>query len=228
MVPDASANFLSLRVLGLEIARVEGLLAPRIFYGLEGSVRRLEAGEEKDLRRFACRVLEVRATTSESPAHEFYRLQPERWLESLLVRDITRLDPGLSPDCVYPQVPALAGADRGVIDILSVSRPGRLAVIELKLEEDINLPLQGLDYWLRVKWLHERGQFQEFGYFPGKTLAPTVPLVYLVSPAFRFHSTTERVLRYLDPSIEVIEVGLNDRWREGVKVLFRRPARASL
>jgi hypothetical protein len=146
MVPDASANFLSLRVLGLEIARVEGLLAPRIFYGLEGSVRRLEAGEEKDLRRFACRVLEVRATTSESPAHEFYRLQPERWLESLLVRDITRLDPGLSPDCVYPQVPALAGADRGVIDILSVSRPGRLAVIELKLEEDINLPLQGLDY----------------------------------------------------------------------------------
>jgi len=227
MVPDASANFLSLRVLGLEIARVEGLLAPRIFYGLEGSVRRLEAGEEKDLRRFACRVLEVRATTSKSPAHEFYRLQPERWLESLLVRDITRLDPGLSPDCVYPQVPALAGADRGVIDILSVSRPGRLAVIELKLEEDINLPLQGLDYWLRVKWLHERGQFQEFGYFPGKTLGPAVPLVYLVSPAFRFHSTTERVLRYLDPSIEVIEVGLNDRWREGVKVLFRRPARAS-
>lgn len=227
-VPDASANFLSLRVLGLEIARIEGLLAPHVFYGLEGSVRRLEAGEEEDLRAFVRRVLEVRTAASASPAHDFYRLQAERWLESLLVRDITRLDPALSPDCVYPQVPAFAGADRGVIDILSVARPGRLAVIELKLDEEINLPLQGLDYWLRVKWLHARGQFQECGYFPGQTLAPALPRVYLVSPAFRFHSTTDRVLRYLDPSIEVIEVGLNDRWREGVRVLFRRPARASL
>jgi len=33
----------------------------------------------------------------------------------------------------------------------------------LKVQEDINLPLQGLDYWLRVKWLQERGQFQPFG-----------------------------------------------------------------
>lgn len=226
-VPDASANFLSLRVLGLEVARVEGLLAPRVFYGLEGDYRRLEAGDEAEFRRFVTRVLELRTATSEHPSHDFYRLQAERWLESLLVRDITKLDPALSPACVYPQVPAFSGSDRGVIDILSASRQGRLAVIELKLEEEINLPLQGLDYWLRVKWLHERGQFQEFGYFPNLALAPAPPLVYLVSPAFRFHSTTDRVIRYLDRSLEVIKVGLNDRWKEGVKVLFRQPARAS-
>jgi transposase len=227
-IPDTSANFLSLRVLGLEVARVEGVLAPRVFYGLEGSYRRLASGEEVQLRRFVSRVLELRRADSEDLAHDFYRLQAERWLESLLVRDITRLDPALVPEYVYPQVPAFSGGDRGVIDILSVTRQGRLAVIELKLEEEIKLPLQGLDYWLRVKWLHERGQFQEFGYFLGVELASAAPLVYLVSPAFRFHSTTDRMIRYLDRSIEVVKVGLNDRWREGVKVLFRQPAGTSL
>jgi hypothetical protein len=226
-VADTAANFLSLRVHGLEVARVEGLLAPRVFYGLEGNYRRLERGDEAEFRRFVARVLELRTAKSREPSHDFYRLEAERWLESLLARDITEVEPALLPECVYPQVPAFSGGDRGVIDILSATRQGRLAVIELKLEEEINLPLQGLDYWLRVKWLHERSQFQEFGYFPGLALVPAPPLVYLVSPAFRFHSTTDRVIRYLDRSFEVIKVGLNDRWREGVKVLFRQPARAS-
>lgn len=189
---------------------------------------------------------------------ELCRLQPERWLESLLVRDPARIDPALSPDHVYPQVPAFSGLDRGVIDILGVRRAAfighsgepighsrnsighsresgnppdasagprhRLAVIELKVEEHINLPLQALDYWLRVKWLHERGQFRSFGYFAGMDLASGPPLLYLVAPAFRFHSTTDAVIRYLDPGIEVIKVGLNQAWREGVKVLFRQNA----
>ena len=222
VVPDADANLLSLRVLGLEVVRIEGLLAPRVFYGLEGSVRSLEESSEEDLRRFLKQVVEVRRANSRQTSHEFYRLQAERWLEALLVRDIAKVDPALSQDCVYPQVPAFSASDRGIIDILSVTGTGRLAVIELKLDEDIHLPLQGLDYWLRVKWLHERGQFLPSGYFQGMDLAPDPPRLYLVSPAFRFHSTTDRVARYLHPSIEVVKVGLNERWREGVQVLFRR------
>jgi hypothetical protein len=222
VVPDADANLLSLRVLGLEVARIEGLLAPRVFYGLEGSVRSLEESSEEDLRRFLARVVEVRHAHSRQTTHEFCRLQAERWLEALLVRDITKVDPALSPACVYPQVPAFSASDRGVIDILSATETGRLAVIELKLDEDIHLLLQGLDYWLRVKWLHERGQFQRSGYFPEMNLAPDPPRIYLVSPAFRFHSTTDHVARYLHSSIEVVKVGLNERWREGVQVLFRR------
>jgi len=225
VVPDPSANLLSLRVLGLEIARVEGQLAPRTYFGLEGNYRRLAEDDRAEFRRFLERVLEVRRAPHGNPSEELYRLQAERWLESLLVRDLTKIDPALVPDCVYPQVPAFTGMDRGVIDILSVTREGRLAVVELKLHEEINLPFQGLDYWLRVKWLHERGQFQEFGYFPGLDLTPAAPLLYLVSPAFRFHSTIDRLVRYLAPSLEVVQVGLNDQWREGVNVLFRRPMR---
>jgi hypothetical protein len=30
------------------------------------------------------------------------------------------------------------------------------------------------------------------------------------------------MVRYLDPGVKVIQVGLNDGWREAIRVLFRR------
>ena len=222
VVADPAAAALSIRVLGLEVARLEGLLAPRITYGPLGNARRLEENDGAELRQFLETILSIRCARSRDSSSDFYRIQSERWLESMVVRDVTKLDPALLPTCIYPQVPAFSGMDRGVIDILLATRSGRLAVLELKVREDINLPLQGLDYWLRVKWLQERGQFQQFGYFPGIELGDSAPLVYLVSPAFRFHSTTGRMLRYLDPAIRIMQVGINDGWREGIKILFRR------
>ena len=226
VVPDASGDALSLRVLGLEIARIEGRLAPRVYFGLEGSIRRLEENAREEFRHFLNGVLETRRAGSGKARHDYYRLQAERWLESMLVRDPSKLDPAFHPGHIYPQVPAFSGTDRGVIDILGATRQGRLAVIELKLQEEISLPLQGLDYWLRVKWLHEAGDLQKSGYFPGAGLSPAPPALYLVCPAFRFHSSIERVIRYFDPSIEIVQVGLNENWREGVKVLFRRALRS--
>ena len=166
MVPDASGTVLSLRIAGLEVARVEGQLEPRIYFGLEGSFRRLDDARGDEFRRFLLRVSAIRRAGSPDRGHDFYRLQPERWLESLLLKDITRLDPALSPTQVYQQVPAFKGTDRGVIDLLAVTGEGRLAVVELKVHEEINLPLQGLDYWLRVKWLQDRNQLQAFRVLP--------------------------------------------------------------
>jgi hypothetical protein len=233
MVPRSSGDGVAIRVLGLEVARVEGWESPRVYFGGEDRLPELEPERRADFRRWVRRVFEVRAPRSAEPTHELYNAQPERWLESLLAGDMTRVDPAFVPEFVYPQVPAFSGPalpqmSRGVIDILGVTRTAaaghRLAVVELKLHEEINLPLQGLDYWLRVKWLHERRQFQQYGYFPGIEIAPAPPLLYLVSPAFRFHSTTGLLASFLDPSVELIQVGINDNWREGIKVLFRRPA----
>lgn len=227
VVPSAAADTLSLRVLGLEVARVEGLLAPRVFFGLEGSLKRFDPSNRSEFLEFIGRVIQIRRPDSSDHLHEFYRLQSERWLEALLIRDIARVDPALRQEFVYPQVPAFAGQDRGVIDVLTVTTHGRLAVIELKLDEDINLPFQGLDYWLRVRWLQEHGEFEKSGYFPGLYLSAEPPLLYLVSPAFRFHSTSDRLIRYMSPQIEVVKVGVNQQWRGGVEVLFRRGARDS-
>ena len=79
-------------------------------------------------------------------------MYPERWLEAAVCARIDCLDSRFSPAHVYVQVPAFAASDRAMIDVLTITASARLAVIELKAEEDIHLPLQGLDYWSRVKW----------------------------------------------------------------------------
>jgi hypothetical protein len=70
-----------------------------------------------------------------------------------------------------------------MIDALTLTREGRLAVLELKADEDIHLPLQGIDDWSRVAWHHERGEFQKFGYFAGRELSTGTPLLMMVAPA---------------------------------------------
>jgi hypothetical protein len=227
VVADPAAAALSIRVRGLEVAHVEGALAPRITFGLPGNTRRLESGNEAEFRQFLDKALRVRSAGSADSSDDLYRLQSERWLESMVICDVSRIDSALSPECIYPQVPAFSGMDRGVIDVLLATGKGRLAILELKVQEDINLPLQSLDYWLRVRWLQERGQFQKSGYFPGIELSDAAPVVYLVAPAFRFHSTTGRMLRYLDPAIRIVQVGINDTWREHIKILFRRERKAT-
>jgi hypothetical protein len=148
--------------------------------------------------------------------------RPERWLESLLLQDIRAIDARFDPRFVYPQVPAFLGGDRGMIDILSVTSEGRLAVLELKVSEDIELPMQGLDYWLRVRWHHARNEFQTHGYFPSVTLSPLPPLLFFVCPQFRYHSSFPLLTGQIEPAVPLIQVGINENWREGVRVVLRR------
>ena len=98
---------------------------------------------------------------------------------------------------------------------------GRLTVLELKASEDIHLPLQALDYWMRVRWHAERGEFSRKGYFPGIALRSEWPRLVLVAPALSFHPKTETILRYLDPGIDVERIGLAVEWRQGPRVMFR-------
>ena len=158
--------------------------------------------------------------------HTVWRLRPERWLESLAVADVSVLDERLDPACVYSQVPAFSASDRAMIDVLTITGQGRLAVVELKADEDIHLPMQGLDYWSRVAWHHARGEFLRFGYFGGLELSAEKPLLFLVAPALRVHPATDILLRYISPEIDWEFVGIDERWREGVKAVFRKRAEA--
>lgn len=90
-------------------------------------------------------------------------MHAERWLESLVLRNVPVLDQQLAAETpVYSQVPAFSASDHAMIDVLICTRHARVAVIELKTHEDIHLPLQGLDYRSRVCWQHQRGEFQKF------------------------------------------------------------------
>ncbi len=154
--------------------------------------------------------------------HTVWRLRPERWLESLAVADVSMLDERLDPACVYSQVPAFSASDRAMIDVLAVTRQGRLAVVELKADEDIQLPMQGLDTGRAWRGNHAGGEFPQFGYFSGWELSAEKPLRFLVAPALHVHSATDILLRYVSPEIEWEFVGIDERWREGVKAMFRK------
>ena len=153
-----------------------------------------------------------------------FRMHPEWWLESLVRSDVSVIDERLETESAYSQVPAFSASDRAMIDVLTLTKDARLAVVELKADEDIHLPLQGLDYWARVTWHHARGEFLKYGYFGGRDLAGDSPLLFLVAPALRVHPATDVILRYISPEIEWAFVGIDERWREEVRVIFRKRA----
>jgi hypothetical protein len=221
---------------GLEFARVRlGASAEsfnriaQLTFGAGANETPLTPETETDLRELVARLFERRGPTGDK-RDPLYRMQPERWLEGVLRRDVTVIDQHLDPDHVYTQVPAFAAADRGMLDLLSVAKDGRLAVIELKADEDLQLALQGLDYWVRVRWHHQQtadqttglGEFQRHGYFGGVMLSPLAPRLYLVAPALRIHPATEVVLRYLSPRVEWTLVAIDERWRQRPKAVWRK------
>jgi hypothetical protein len=87
--------------------------------------------------------------------------------------------------------------------------------------------MQGLDYWARVRLHHRRGDFQRHGYFPGLTLSERDPILILAAPALHLHTTTSAMLRYVSPEVEWTMAALDERWRDGIRVVFRKYSEAS-
>jgi hypothetical protein len=219
---------------------------PSVDFGRRGSspLRRISGGGPQAAHsrlNIGGKGIEANGNPTQDP---LYRAAPERWLESMLRRDLapltrnlaptvkeSRAIPRLDPQHVYAQVPAIAGAsDRGLLDLLGVTADGRLAVIELKADDDLQFALQGLDYWIRVRHHHQQapdaltgmGEFQRHGYFRGVELSPLPPRLYLVAPALHIHPATETVLRYFSPRVEWILLAIDERWRQQIRVVWRK------
>ncbi len=210
----------SFSINGLEFAKTTEAKAT---FGVAGSqsidaVQTLNESNFTELDRLMKEILKYRSSDSPDRRHPFYRLRAEAWLESLLRRDILALDATLDDRFVYSQIPTWRADERSVIDLLTIDHQGRLVVIEIKAAEDSQLPLQGLDYWLRVEQARLRKEFERRGLFGGVKIADRNPLLYLVAPRLRFHRTFASVARCLAPQIEVYRIGVNTNWREGVRV----------
>lgn len=215
---------------GLEFARARGPSREQATFGVayversgdvergRRAIRPLNETSFGALARLVREIVTYRRADTPDARHSFFRLRAEAWLESLLRRDIRRLDASLDARYVYSQVPAWRADERSVIDLLTVNREGRLAVVEVKAVEDPQLPLQGLDYWLRVEQARRRGDFARRGLFAGVRLADAPPILYLVAPQLRFHRTFANVARCLAPELKAYRVGVNANWREGVRV----------
>jgi hypothetical protein len=240
-VRPESATEVGLLVHGLEFARVRHGFAGNTFtredeitFGAGANETPLTPENEPLCRELFSRLFLSRHADG-AHTDPLFRLQPERWLESRLRSEIAELLPGLRGDLLYSQVPALTVGDRGLLDLLTLDRNGRLTVIELKADEDLHLPLQALDYWIRVRALNNDRQtaagneggrplsaFERQGYFAGAEVSPLEPRLLLAGPALRIHPANEPVLRYFSPQVEWELIALTEDWRRELKVVFRK------
>jgi hypothetical protein len=215
----------TLRYFGLPFARVRSLMGcERVWFGVEGSHRRLL--DQSSMSDFYNLMLDLRVYRSANATdfrHAFYRNAAEAWLESLLRKDITKLDPGLIIAPLHAQFRTARGGKLGVrpIDMLALRQDGRLVVIELKVAEDREHVLQGADYWRRVEAHRRRGHIAKAKLFGDRKISDESPLVYLVAPTLRVHPSFHTLARCISSEIEIYRFDINEDWRSGVRVMRR-------
>ncbi len=215
----------TLRYFGLPFARVRRLMdSELVWFGIEGSRRRLL--DEKSAHELAVllrKLDEHRSASASDHRHALYRTAGEAWLESLLRRDISKLDPGLIVAPLHAQFRTARGGRLGVrpIDLLALRRDGRLVVVELKVAEDREHVLQGADYWQRVEAHRRRGHIWRARLFGDRLISAESPLVYLVAPTLRVHPSLQTLARLIAPNVEIYRFDLNEDWRSGVRVMRR-------
>ena len=131
---------------GLEFARVRHGVSAHSFaredevtFGAAASETPLTP-ENEDLCRDLFRRLFLSRHADGAHTDPLFRMAPERWLESRLRSRLADLLPGLCGDLLYTQVPALSTGDRGMLDLLTLDHSARLVVLELKADEDLQLP----------------------------------------------------------------------------------------
>jgi hypothetical protein len=234
-----SATEVALLLHGLEFARVRHGASALSFarenevtFGA-GANETPVTGDNEELCRDLFRRLFLSRHADGAHTDPLFRMAPERWLESRLRTGLAELLPELQADVLYSQVPALSSGDRSMLDLLTLDRNARLVVLELKADEDLHLPLQALDYWIRVRALNADRRpappraaplsaFERNGYFPGVEASPLPPRLILAGPALRIHPANEPVLRYLSPQVEWELIALTEHWRRELKIIFRK------
>ncbi len=209
LVPELSGA-ISIRFQGAEFARIEH---GRVTLGL-GEKRELASSGQEEVIEFAWQLLDLSGSRSAAPV-----ALPERWLEGAVRNNIQVIHPDLLAEPIHGQVLTFAGEDRDAVDLLAASPDGRLTVLELKASEDLHLPLQALDYWIRVREHAGRGELSPL--FPTLHLSRQSPRLTLLAPAVSFHSSNAAVLRYFSPQVEVERVGVNIDWQTRLKVVMR-------
>lgn len=212
-------GWIYLSIRGLNFARISVRKAV-VEFGLQPPRKRLTPANHGQFAELIRHLNTRRQAAAENRGDPIFRAQAEGWLESLVRRTVSVIDPALDRRFVYSQMPAYRGEQRTYIDLLAATRSGRLVVMELKVSEDPELPFQGLDYWLRIDWHRRRGDFERRGYFKGLALSDQAPLLYLVAPLFRFHATTKLLAGKIAARVPVFRIGINEDWRKDLRVLL--------
>src|SRR5256885_2924195 len=135
-----SAMEIAFRLHGLEFARAriageKGSFrnAEEITFGVGPYEAVVSDDNEEAFAGFVQRVVASRRAKGKRD-DALFRMHPERWLESLVVKDLSQLDSSLEGSIAahegvrghtskcYSQVPAFSASDRAMIDVLATTR----------------------------------------------------------------------------------------------------------
>jgi hypothetical protein len=210
------------RFHGLPFARIRSLMGKeRSWFGVGKQRRPLLPENVEDLGKLVDELDRFRRPDSPNPRHEYYRTSPELWLESILKRDIQKLDANLILSPIYNQF--RSSTDK--IDLLALRRDGRLVVIELKTSPDRQVVFQAADYWRKIELQRRRGVLAKARLFGDLEIKDEPTLVYAVAPALSFHRDFEYFARMLAPEIELWRFELHEDWRREIRVIARHQYR---
>src|SRR5258708_38942115 len=124
--PSVPLREVWLRFRGLAIARWhEG----RIFFGTADPRQQLTADSRPQLTKLVNALETYRHPLASDMRQPLYRMQAERWLEAMVREDVTRIDGTLDSRFVYAPVFANSSASHRILDLLTVTSGGRLAVL---------------------------------------------------------------------------------------------------
>jgi hypothetical protein len=209
----------SIRFYGLPFARVRKMPgSENAWYGIERTKRTLNEASQTDFQQLIDNLETYRSSDPASKRHEYYRLSPESWLESILRRNIKLLDANLILAPIYNQFRTFADK----IDLLALRKDGRLVIIEIKASADREMPFQAADYWRKIEHLRRCGELRRARVFGNLEILDMPALVYAVAPALSFHRDFEYFARMLSKKIELWRFELHENWREEIKVIARK------
>jgi hypothetical protein len=210
------------RFHGLPFARVRTIMGrEKAWFGVGRERRPLVPDNLDDLNSLIDELGKFRRSDPPNPRHEYYRASPELWLESILKRDIGKLDGNLILSPIYNQF--RSSTDK--IDLLAMRKDGRLVVIELKTSPDREMVFQAADYWRKIELQRRRGVLAKARLFGDLEIKDEPTLVYAVAPALSFHRDFEYFARKLSPEIELWRFELHEDWRREIKVIARHEYR---
>lgn len=204
-VPHIAGKAVSVRLRGLEIARISSDQTSYPFgEPLPDTIRDIDTFRRQGI------------------PHPLARAHEERWLESNLIRDIHKLLPFVDSRYIYPQVPSFVGEERNIIDLLTITKDGRLVIVEIKASPDPDLLFQALDYWIAVERHRQADDFRNKGYFQGCCLRDEPALLVMVAPLMAYHKTTARLMTFMPAEVPLMEIGINQTWKRRIRILRRR------
>ena len=209
----------TLRFNGLPFARVRTMMGQeKAWFGV-GRDRRILTSENWDDLTELVELLKIdRDANAPNKRHEYYRIAPEAWLESILRRDVSLLDANLILSPIYNQF----RSSNDKIDLLALRKDGRLVIIELKTQPDREMIFQSIDYWRKIELQRRRGVLASADLFDGREILDKPAIIYLAAPAWSFHRDFEFFARTVSSEIELWRFELHENWRESVRVVARQ------